>query len=228
MDTNYNFANLVTRVQTKLKDVDYSEEDIKQFLNETYFEVLGETEYDFLNKISTYDAVTGGELDIPSDFQAAHQLVVGQNGQITPLQYVPHDEFFSRCPMSSRNSMKYTVYGKKIFFTLPGDAQLKNCDCDSGDDVKDDKFYTVRLFYLAKPQALENDDDVPVIPAEYGEILVLGALYRAEQLRDNFDFAQIYENKQQSLITNMNLRYGPKVLGIHNRADLPVRVNLGV
>jgi hypothetical protein len=69
---------------------------------------------------------------------------------------------------------------------------------------------------------LAQPTDKPVIPYEYGEALLLGALARAEQLRDNFDYAQIYENKKEELITNMKERYCPRQQEGENRAKLPV------
>ena len=94
------------------------------------------------------------------------------------------------------------------------------------EDVKDDDgeemFYTLDLYYLAKPKKLVNGNDRPVIPYEYGEALVLLAQARAEQLRDNFDYAQIYENKADDLITSMKERYCPRQQEGGNRAKLPV------
>ena len=88
------------------------------------------------------------------------------------------------------------------------------------------KKYEVTLYYLAKPLPLSESTDIPVIPYEFGEILVMGALARAERLRDNFDYAAIYENKYDELVTNMKLRYCPRQLTGENRAKLPVAERL--
>ena len=53
------------------------------------------------------------------------------------------------------------------------------------------------------------------------EALVLGALARAEEIRDNFDYAQLYRNQQDQILTNMKLRLGPGNLTAENRAKLP-------
>ena len=71
---------------------------------------------------------------------------------------------------------------------------------------------------------LVNDTDKPLIPYEFGEILVLGALARCERRRDNFDYAGVYEAKMDELVTNMKLRYCPRQLANENRAKLPVIV----
>ena len=41
---------------------------------------------------------------------------------------------------------------------------------------------------------------------------------RAEQYRDNFDYAQIYRNQQDQILTNMKLRYGPGNLVAANQS----------
>jgi hypothetical protein len=64
--------------------------------------------------------------------------------------------------------------------------------------------------------------DKPVIPAEYGEALVLRALARCEQIRDNYDFAAIYENKADEILVNMNERYCPRQQQEANRAKMPI------
>jgi hypothetical protein len=58
------------------------------------------------------------------------------------------------------------------------------------------------------------------------EALILGALARAEQVRDNFDFAQIYENKQDQILTNMKVRCSTGNLTAENRARLPLNGGL--
>jgi hypothetical protein len=44
---------------------------------------------------------------------------------------------------------------------------------------------------------------------------------RAEEVRDNFDYSQLYRNQQDQILTNMKLRYGPGNLSAKNRAELP-------
>ena len=52
-------GDLVNRVITRLKDVEYPQETVVQFLNDAYFEVLGEDRYNnLLEKV--YEAQTAG------------------------------------------------------------------------------------------------------------------------------------------------------------------------
>ena len=134
-----------------------------------------------------------------------------------PLEYMPKEDFFALAKDDSRKNYKYTIFGNQLFYGLPN---IENDKTPTGDD----KFYELSLYYLAKPRAMVSETDKPLIPAEFGEILVLGALVRCEQRRDNFDYAGIYEAKMDELVTNMKLRYCPRQLTNANRAKLPVIV----
>lgn len=219
MDANYTLSGLIDRIRAKLKDADYSESDIAQFINDSYFDILGEAHYQFLEKF--YEATTqeSGVLMLPMDFQTIIHLTATENNDEEAHSFIYKDprEFLSNNQGSPLNFYRYTVFGNKLFYGIPNVEE----DLDNGED-DELRYYTIKLFYLAKPKKLVNPNDKPVIPAEFGEALLLGALARAEQLRDNFDYAAIYSNKQDELITNMKLRYCPRQMEGENRAKLPV------
>lgn len=215
MGSNYNLGGLIARIKTKLDDQEYPEETITQFLNDAYFDVLGDEEYQFLEQI--YKAATQGSdiLPLPSNFQSLFTLVAKDEHGLMPLEYMPKEDFFALAKDDSRKNYKYTIFGNQLFYGLPN---IENDKTPTGDD----KFYELSLYYLAKPRAMASETDKPLIPAEFGEILVLGALVRCEQRRDNFDYAGIYEAKMDELVTNMKLRYCPRQLTNANRAKLHV------
>lgn len=217
MDSNYNLAGLISRAKARLKDAQYSETDITQFLNDAYFEILGEAHYQFTERKYLASSQLGGPLLLPPDFQTVTHFVAELDGNRFPLHYLEADKFFDAQKNSSFTNYRYTIFGNELFYSLP-DLEGRT------DEDGDMEFYKLHLYYLAKPVALVNDADVPLIPAEFGEALLLGALARAEQIRDNYDYATIYENKKDELITNMKLRYCPRQLEGGNRAILPVQL----
>ena len=109
--------------------------------------------------------------------------------------------------------MVWTTYGNTIFYRL---YKTEDGSCPFNCDG-----FKITHLYLIEPKPLVDDKDKSPIPDQYIEALILGALYRAEQQRDNFDYAQIYQNQQDQILTNMKLRYGPGNLGVANRAKLP-------
>lgn len=215
MDSNYNLSGLTNRIKMRLKDAQYSESDIAQFINDAYFEILGDTHYQFLEKIYRASAQDGGPFLLPPDFQSTAHFTAKLNKTIHPMRYIPASEFFDATRGASVKDFTYTIYGKELFYSLPNIEDRK-------DEYGDEMFYELTLYYLAKPKTLVNPTDMPVIPYEFGETIVLLALARAEQLRDNFDYAQIYENKADDLITSMKERYCPRQQEGANRAKLPV------
>lgn len=215
MDANYNLSGLTDRIKARLKDAQYSDSDIEQFINDSYFDILGETAYQFLEKHYRAATQEGGPLLLPPDYQTLIHFTAKIGHTRYPLRYVPSRQFFDADKNASIKNYTYTIFGNQLYYSLP-DIE------DQVDEDGEEKFYTLDLYYLAKPRTLVQPTDVPVIPYEYGEALLLGALARAEQLRDNFDYAQIYENKKEELITNMKERYCPRQQEGENRAKLPV------
>lgn len=215
MDANYNLSGLTERIKARLKDAEYSDADIQQFINDAYFEILGDTAYQFLEKIYRATTQEGGPLLLPPDYQTLIHLTAKLDKTKQALRYVPSRQFFDSGRDASIKNYTYTIFGNQLFYGLPD---------VSDDDIDGEKFYTLDLYYLAKPKMLVQPTDKPIIPYEYGEAIVLLAQARAEQLRDNFDYAQIYENKADELITSMKERYCPRQQEGANRAKLPVFV----
>lgn len=215
MDSNYNLGGLTNRIKARLKDAEYSDEDIHQFINDAYFDILGDTAYQFLEKLYVASTQQSDPLLLPRDYQTLIHLTAKINNGVHQLRYLPARQFFDTDKDASVKNYTYTIFGNQLFYSLPNIS-------DQLDENGEEKFYQLSLYYLAKPKMLTALTDTPVIPYEYGEALLLGALARAEQLRDNFDYAQIYENKKEELITNMKDRYCPRQQEGENRAQLPV------
>lgn len=183
---------LVEEVKKRINDQEYSDDAIVSFLNSAQLEILGEERYPFLEKIHTYDSIGEGEMALPLDFQSVFQVVLDGRS----LEYVPYESYIKQAV-----SGQYTVYGNSRLFFRPfseAPAELK-------------------LFYLAKPYVMEPDDE-PLIPFEFMEVLILGALWRVEENRDNFDFAAMYRQHQDELVLSMKKRYLMRHQGVKNRA----------
>jgi hypothetical protein len=57
---------------------------------------------------------------------------------------------------------------------------------------------TVTVQYIKSPPDLSADSDVPVIPADYHELIVDGAVLRAQKDNDNYDSYQVSRQVWQS------------------------------
>lgn len=212
MDANYNLKGLVERIKIRLDDQEYPDETIKQFINDAYFDALNEAHYQFLERTFEQTVDESGVLTLPPDFQSAIALTAKSSDSFQAFEYMPYGAFLERQQGDGARAYKFTIFGNQIMFDVPKTTENEDEPTE----------YTIKLYYLAKPMALSNDKDIPLIPYEFGEILVMGALARAERLRDNYDFATVYENKHDELVTNMKLRYCPRQQGNDNRAKIPV------
>ena len=214
MDSNYNLAGLRTRIKDKLDDQEYPDDVINRFINDAYLDVLGDGEYQFLEKMYQGATQDGGVLPLPSNYQSLFTLTATDNHGTKALEYMPKEDYFTKG--KGGKPYRYTIFADQLFYDLPS--------IENEEENGEEQFYDLRLYYLAKPKMLVNDADKPLIPYEFGEILVLGALARCERRRDNFDYAGVYEAKLDELVTNMKLRYCPRQLANENRAKLPVIV----
>ena len=205
---NYTLAGLVSILRQRLQDEEFDETALKTFLNEAQSEILGEDKYPFMQRIDVYSDIQSGEVNLPPEYGGTFALYACHDkGQRKPLRYIAPEDFFAA---TIGKNFVYTTFANTLFYRIHGKM----------DDPKDNR-YTITHLYLANPWPLVKDDDHSCIPPQYIEALILGALARAEQRRDNFDYAQIYRNEQDSIVTNMKLRYGPGNLTAENTAKLP-------
>lgn len=218
MDADYNLSTLVADIKDELQDESYDDNRIIRYINQTYFETFGEVPYSFFEKTYKYETIDSGELEAPKDFQSMIRLVVEKDNLKWPLKYVAPREYFAA--YKGMKVYQYTVIGNTVHYYLPKEP------CDQIDENNPDSYYTLKLYYLAKPQKLTESTDVPLIPSEYGEILIYGALARAERRRGNYDFAQIYDNQKAELITNMAMRYGPRQFDGGNTVQVPFNIKI--
>ena len=217
MDANYNLGGLINRIKVRLDDEEYPDTNITQFLNDALFDCLGEAHYQFLEQVYVATAQEPGVLFLPRNYQSAITMTAKINNQVWPFRYMDYKDFLDMSKENGVKNYRFTVFGNRLLFNVPNVSE---------DDTNDDEYYEITLYYIAKPVPMVQETDVPIIPYEFGEVLVMGALARAERLRDNFDYAAIYENKYDELVTNMKLRYCPRQASNENRAHLPVAERL--
>ena len=208
---DYTLETLKDILRKRLQDQEFDGDTLTIFLNQSLNEILGEDKYPFMQRIDEYyvDEVDG-EISLPPGYGGTFFLYAKKPKQPREeLKFISPDEFFHK---NKAEQMVYTSYGGTLYYRLRQGPHGEDCLCDD---------YKIVHLYLENPLPLKKDSDRTPIPPEYIEALILGALSRAEQLRDNFDYAQIYQNQQDTILTNMKLRYGPGNLTAQNTAKLP-------
>jgi len=202
---DYTLETLISILHKRLQDEEFDSDMLTQFLNDSLNEILGEDKYPFMQRIDRYTADSHGEINLPPAYAGTFYIYAKQGKEPRQeLKYIPPEEYFEN---TRRHTFVYTVFANTLFFRLRKDTE--------------DEGFSVTHLYLENPRPLVNSTDRTPIPPQYIEALILGALYRAEQIRDNFDFAQIYQNNQDQILTNMKMRYGPGNLSAKNQSKLP-------
>ena len=203
---DYTLGNLIEILRKRLQDEEFDSNILTLYLNESMNEILGEDKYPFMQRIDKYTADSHGEINLPPEYAGTFYIYAKKDKEPRQeVQYIEPELYFEN---TKRHSFVYTIFANTLFYRLRHDP--------------DDEGFEVTHLYLENPHPLVNLTDRPPIPPQYMEALTLGALARAEQIRDNFDFAQIYENKQDQILTNMKVRYSNGNLTAQNRARLPL------
>lgn len=204
----YTLSNIVSRVQSRIKDTGFSSTDIKGFINDTQRDVFNEYDLPFMETTQNYTLVAG-ESDItngsglPTNFVQAIDLVITTAGleQRLPFKDVREVDWINPDPTdTTANPSSIPQYAYKYGSTIrvyPAPAAA----------------YTATLRYIKKPTDLEEESDVPEIPSEFEELLVVGAAYRVMQVKDNYDKAAILQSKYDELLQKLVVRYSVTQIG---------------
>jgi hypothetical protein len=196
----YNLLDLRARVRTKIKDSAYSGTTIDGYINDAILEIADLYPWIYFQKVVS-GALTIGEhtYEQQSDHQTTTKMILIHPTNTTTVwditQYrMPWEEFFTLFPapdnFDNAQPSTWTEYGNQIYFSRPADLT-----------------YTLRQFYQKIPTELSADDAVPELPANFREVIVLGAAYRCEEERDNYDIAMSIQDRFQSRVSDLIMRF---------------------
>lgn len=204
----YQTSDIVTKVQLRIRDTGYSTTEIKNYLNDCQNDVFNEYRLPFMQTTQTYTLsqnvsdITNGS-GLPTNFVQAVDLILTTNGQerVIPYRNVASlDEIYPDEDDTSVNAagvpLYWYFYAETIkVFPAPAAA------------------YTVTLRYYKKPTLLSADADVPTIPSQFEELLVVGAAYRVMQVKDNYDTAGVFQNKYDELLQKLVIQSSQPQVG---------------
>lgn len=213
---SYTLSTIRNRVlEDKLDDVNFSAQTVDNFINDTQRAIFNEYELPFTEKVFSGVLPSGGSLfEFPGDYQVQQSLMVtapnGEEKDITK-NYLGFRQFNSLYPVPAENEAgepsHWTIHGGKLYLSRPTDDN-----------------YTLTLYYIRKPAKLEDDGDVPEIPEEFEEALVLGAYYRCLGRNEDFDQAEyIKRGDYADEINKMLNRYSRKQQGTPTVMRQPLR-----
>lgn len=193
---NYNLAGLRNRVIVdKLDDDEFEPQIVDNFLNDTLRDIYNQYELPFQEKIFQGTIPAGSTMfKLPSDVaQMQYQSVAGvPNFHAKKTNWRDfirtHPDTLSATPSAPNN---WTLYGGNILLDAPTDND-----------------YTMTMYYIKRPVKLTQDSDVPELPEEFEELLVLGAFRRILERNEDYDLAASVEAQYQSKLVQLVNRYG--------------------
>lgn len=208
----YILSDIVTRVQQRIRDTGYSSTEITSYINDAQRDIFNEYRFPFIQTTQPYTLapnvsdITNGS-GLPVDYVQALNLTLTNVGTNQLLQYMDIrqiDEFYPDPdnPVTNPPSIptKWYVSGETIkVYPIPNSA------------------YTLSLQYYKKPTTLSADSDVPEVPPEFEELLVLGASYRVLQVKDNYDQAGVLQNKFDEILQKLAVKYNQAQVGTATR-----------
>lgn len=207
---SYTLSGIRQRVMIdKLDDDEYDTSVVDNFINDTQRDIFTEYELSFMEKIYSGTVPEGVTIfAMPTDVSIIQaQVITGPDGTQRDLQdyYIPFREFIKRYPTPANNEPGepywWTSYAGKMLLSRPTDAD-----------------YVMDIFYVKKPVDLTGENDVPDIPAEFEELMVLGAFARIQDREGDQDEAIVTKSQFDKKMLQLVSRYG------FRRADGPLRM----
>jgi hypothetical protein len=206
----YNLAGLRDRVRIdKLDDEEFDPTIIDNFINDTQRDIFNEYELPFQEKIFSGAIPAGSAMfNFPTDCaQIQSQVVTAPDGSQTDIKngYMDFRTFNKNFPTPNNNEAApisyWTLYAQNMLLSQPTDQA-----------------YTMNTFYIKKPTLLTDNGDVPDVPEEFGELLVLGAFKRVLERNEDYDLAAVVNQQYNNLLNMLVARYG------YRHADGPIKM----
>lgn len=214
---DYNLAGLRNNIiQDRLDDDEFDQGTVDGFINDSIKEIFNQFELPFQEKIfAGVLPATSTIFALPKDLvQLQDAIITSPADEATNLmdKYTDFREFnkYFTTPSTSESGgvETWTLYAGNIMLSRPTD-----------------KDYELTLFYIKKPKKLELDTDVPEIPEEFSELIILGAYMRCLKKNEDFDIATYVENDYNKELDLLVSKYGYRKAGaikMKNR-QIPLR-----
>lgn len=196
---DYTLQGIVSRVQTdKLDDDEFDTGVIGNFVNDTQRDIFNQFELPFQEKIFA-GTVPGSSsmLNTPADLALLQSVSMTDVPGFAATR-MNWKDFFQKYPDNTSaepgKPSAWTLYAGNIIFDKPTDAD-----------------YVLTMFYIRKPITLTVGTQVPEIPYEFEELLVLGAYIRCLKFNEDNDQAAYHEGEYNKMLDLLVARYGGRI-----------------
>jgi len=199
---DYTLQAIIKRVQVdKLDDDEFDTGVIANFVNDTQRDIFNQFELSFQEKIFAGHVPSGTAMfDMPTDLALLQRVILTSGDtprDITDL-YIPWRRFVENFPdpqvREAGDIENWTSYAGNIILSRPTSADN-----------------TLTMYYIKTPALLSLNTDVPEIPQEFSELLVLGAYVKCLEFNEDFDQAAYVKTEYNNLLDLLVTRYGGRI-----------------
>lgn len=192
----FNLAGLRNRVLVdKLDDDEFDPDVVDHFINDTHRDIFNQFDLPFQEKIFKGVIPQNATIfQLPTDLvQLQSHTIAGAPGFNSGK--MPWRDFFKMYPDVDNNEpgqpTTWTLYAGNVILSKPADQD-----------------YNFTVFYIKRPKTLASNTDIPDVPEEFAEALVLGAYRRVLERNEDFDLAATINQQYLGQIQLMATRYG--------------------
>ena len=208
----YQLSTVVAKVQRRIRDTGYSATEITDYINDTQNEIFNEYKLPFMQAVQTYTLtpnvsdITNGA-GLPTNYVQALDVTITTANQERTIPFKdirevdllhPDPDDLTANPASGASFWYFYANTIRVY------PAPKNAD-------------TLSVRYYKRPTTLANDADVPSVPSEFEELLVVGAAYRVLQVKDNYDQAGVLQAKYDEILQKLVMKYNRPQVGTPTR-----------
>lgn len=196
---SYNLGTTIGKVQNKLDDAGFSSSILIDFANDTQRELFNSHFFQFMEDSETF-VLTPGTADIgtlPTNLQLPINLRISSPATMAkvlqPITADEYDELYSSNAINVQGTPNQWIPFESAISVYPIPSSA----------------ITLTMRYYRVPVEMTTTTDVPEIPSEFQEVLVLGMYKRALEYNDSFDQSAFIDVKMAKLVDDMSRRYSP-------------------
>lgn len=199
---DYTLNGIVRRVQVdKLDDDEFDTGIISNYVNDTQRDIFNQFELSFQEKIFAGTLPASSTMfNMPDDLALLQRAILTNGTDIQDIskKYMPWRNFLDIYPSPDSNPAgqvtNWTSYAGNIILNCPQEDEQ-----------------TLTMYYIKKPIVLALPTDVPELPEEFEELLVVGAYIRCLKFNEDFDQAAFMEGEYNKMLDLLVSRYGARV-----------------
>lgn len=205
----YTFLALKTKLATQISDPNVDTTITGDALVDAEQEIFNKFTTTLNSTTATNTVSSGSRIlatSLPTNLQRINNLSI-----TSPSAYAKSLKDYYLTPDDFRK--QYTAYAQTLTAPLGYWTYIDSIEFGNLADQN----YSLLIDYTFSVPVLSADGDVPTIPEVFRELLMLGAKIRIYEQKEDFDFAQQFQNRYADLLQDFLTRYSTNQIDVQPR-----------